>query len=83
MRVAVDADILVYRCCWSSEPTFYDAHYDGKFLETFRYKKDYTAYVKKQPEDKQEGFEAVKRVEILPFKQAAKSVDITINLIRN
>lgn len=78
MRVAHDGDVLVYTACWAVQPTFYDVSFSGTFLQAFRYKKEATAFVETQPEDKRTSFEIVPRKEVEPVEHAFQLINTII-----
>lgn len=83
---AIDADSLIYKGCGIAEKVVYDIlpldvyhegmeydEYKTKIISTFRYVKDYTAWLKEHKKSK-EDFTRVSRVELQPLAYALQII---------
>lgn len=79
-QLAVDGDSLVYVNAWAAQQTHYMPVIRNKdFMEEpFRYKKDYTAWLKDQPDSVKKIVTCDKREVRLPASVAFGSIDRTI-----
>ena len=75
MRVAIDADVLVYKAGFVTEPVAYAAYYKGKFLMRFNSAAEHKVWLKRQPESKQGDFTREKITELKDFSVAKEVVD--------